>query len=225
VTKIILNSISYGIERLSARGTIPAARSAQISDTIVKQQSPFAQRHCERTRSDPANWSNDISTAAVSSLSPCGRGLGRGAHTGGLDVAPLPSPAHKGGGNGNSADASVVTRALLSQIQFSNSQTQLRARRRRARPELMPETLALRNRGRGECRVPNAPAAWCALGVVKYAHQYSQRRHRIHPAFPTQWFYGLYVISPVTSSFLPPSSQLIQWPRVPGWADKTSAKT
>src|SRR6266567_6701913 len=44
----------------------------------------------------------------------------------------------------------------------------------------------------------------CAIGS-KYAHQYSQRRHRIHPAFPTQWFYGLYVISPVTSSFLPPS--------------------
>ena len=54
------------------------------------------------------------------------------------------------------------------------------------------------------------PGAQCTrspvcAGVVKYAHGYSQRRHRKHPAFPTQWFYGLYVISPVTSSFLPPS--------------------
>jgi hypothetical protein len=40
------------------------------------------------------------------------------------------------------------------------------------------------------------PGAQCTrslvrAGVVKYAHQYSQRRHRNHPAFPTQWFYGL----------------------------------
>jgi hypothetical protein len=40
----------------------------------------------------------------------------------------------------------------------------------------------------------------CAL-VLEYAHEYSQRRHRKHPAFPTQWFYGLYVISPVTGLF------------------------
>src|SRR6267378_1461629 len=26
-----------------------------------------------------------------------------------------------------------------------------------------------------------------------------------HPAFPAQWFYGLYVISPVTIAWLPPS--------------------
>jgi hypothetical protein len=31
---------------------------------------------------------------------------------------------------------------------------------------------------------PQPGAHW----VVKYAHQYSQRRHRNHPAFPTQWF-------------------------------------
>jgi hypothetical protein len=54
------------------------------------------------------------------------------------------------------------------------------------------------------------PGAQCTRSLVraigsKYAHEYSQRRHRIHPAFPTQWSYGLYVISPVTSSFLPPS--------------------
>jgi hypothetical protein len=50
------------------------------------------------------------------------------------------------------------------------------------------------------------PGAQCTrslvcAGVVKYAHEYSQRRHRKHPAFPTQWFYGLYVISPVTGLF------------------------
>jgi hypothetical protein len=42
----------------------------------------------------------------------------------------------------------------------------------------------------------------CAL-VLEYAHEYSQRRHRKHPAFPTQWFYGLYVISPGTGLSCP----------------------
>jgi hypothetical protein len=26
-----------------------------------------------------------------------------------------------------------------------------------------------------------------------------------HPAFPARWFYGLYVLSPVTMAWLPPS--------------------
>ena len=68
------------------------------------------------------------------------------------------------------------------------------------RPSFYKDRPPKENRGRRECRVPNAPAASCALGVVKYAHEYSQRRHRKHPAFPTQWFYGLYVISPATNS-------------------------
>jgi hypothetical protein len=31
----------------------------------------------------------------------------------------------------------------------------------------------------------------CAYGS-EYAHEYSQRVHRKHPAFPAQWFYGLF---------------------------------
>jgi hypothetical protein len=42
-------------------------------------------------------------------------------------------------------------------------------------------------------RARGMPGAQCTRSLVcaggsKYAHQYSQRRHRIHPAFPTQWF-------------------------------------
>src|SRR6266700_2739723 len=36
----------------------------------------------------------------------------------------------------------------------------------RIAPELCFNFSPLESRGRGECRVPNAPAAWCALGVV-----------------------------------------------------------
>jgi len=73
------------------------------------------------------------------------------------------------------------------------------------RPSFVRNSSPFENRGRGECRMPNAPAAWCALGVVKYAHQYSQRRHRKHPAFPTQWFYGVWHALPGDEFVLPPS--------------------
>jgi hypothetical protein len=56
---------------------------------------------------------------------------------------------------------------------------------------------ALPIRGRGEYRMPDAPAASCALIGSKYAHEYSQRVHRNHPAFPAQWFTAYNVLSPV----------------------------
>jgi hypothetical protein len=43
-----------------------------------------------------------------------------------------------------------------------------------------------------------------AIGV-EHAHEYSQRRHRNHPAFPTQWFYGLWRALPGDEFVLPPS--------------------
>jgi hypothetical protein len=54
------------------------------------------------------------------------------------------------------------------------------------------------------------PGAQCTrslvrAGVVKYAHQCSQRRHRKHPAFPTQWFYDLWRTLPGDEFVLPPS--------------------
>ena len=82
---------------------------------------------------------------------------------------------------------------------------------RRAFARGLPESLALVTRGRGECRVPNAPAASCALWVVKYAHEYSQRRHRKHPAFPTQWFYGLLRALPGDHRFVDPVIRATRW--------------
>ena len=59
-------------------------------------------------------------------------------------------------------------------------------------------------------RAQGMPGAQCTrslvcAGVVEYAHEYSQRRHRKHPAFPTQWFYGLYRALPGDRALLPPS--------------------
>jgi hypothetical protein len=73
----------------------------------------------------------------------------------------------------------------------------------RTAPEILPEPFALcKQRARG------MPGAQCTrslarAGVVKYARKYSQRRHRKHPAFPTQWFDDLYVVSPEPGFFAP----------------------
>ena len=61
-------------------------------------------------------------------------------------------------------------------------------------------------RGRGECRVPSAPAASCALGVVQDAHEYSQRSHRKSPGIPARsGFNGFLRALPGDRAFLSPS--------------------
>jgi hypothetical protein len=49
-------------------------------------------------------------------------------------------------------------------------------------------TVRPENRGRGECRAPDAPAASCAHIGNKYAHEYSQRATGITRHSRTQWF-------------------------------------
>jgi hypothetical protein len=51
--------------------------------------------------------------------------------------------------------------------------------------------------------VPNAPEAWCAHIGSKSAHQYSQRRHRKHPAFPRANGFTVYsALFPGTTALL-----------------------
>ena len=78
--------------------------------------------------------------------------------------------------------------------------THLRTPATRIAPEFLFEPPSRSKRARGMPGAQCTRSLVCA-GVVEYAHEYSQRRHRIHPAFPTQWFYGLYVLSPVTGLF------------------------
>jgi hypothetical protein len=64
--------------------------------------------------------------------------------------------------------------------------------------------------GRGECRVPSAPAASCAkvesTRVVTTSSPGSTRHSR------TQWFYGLFRALPGDRAFLPPSSAELRPP-------------
>ena len=60
------------------------------------------------------------------------------------------------------------------------------------------------NRGRREGRVP---AGTRKTPVRERCTRKAPERYRAaeHPAFPAQWFDGLYALSPETNSFLPPS--------------------
>src|SRR5689334_2247125 len=69
-------------------------------------------------------------------------------------------------------------------------------------PELCNLVAPSPERGRREDRALTAPAAPCAMGR-KNAHGFD-RYSRDIPAFPAQWFYGLYVLSPGKRPFLPP---------------------
>jgi hypothetical protein len=60
------------------------------------------------------------------------------------------------------------------------------------------------NRGRRECRAPDAPDSRVCEGSKQRAHALV-RSHRNHPAFPTQWFYGLCRTLPGDRAFLSPS--------------------
>ncbi len=99
----------------------------------------------------------------------------------------------------------TLARHDTSQIRTSNSAafTYDFAISRRIAPKLcLKISSPFLEEGAGNAGCPMHPqprARW----VVKYAHEYSQRRHRIHPAFPTQWFYGLYVLSPGTGFLAP----------------------
>jgi hypothetical protein len=53
-------------------------------------------------------------------------------------------------------------------------------------------------RGRGECRMPDAPAASCAHIGNEYAHEYSQRATGTTRHSRTQWFTAYIVLSPAT---------------------------
>ena len=64
------------------------------------------------------------------------------------------------------------------------------------------------NRGRREGRVPAAPMA----PVHKKARGRNHRCRRSHPAFPAQWFYGLYALSPGTGLVCPRHTQALNEP-------------
>jgi hypothetical protein len=65
-------------------------------------------------------------------------------------------------------------------------------------------------------RARGMPGAQCTrslecAGGSQYALEYSQRRHRKHPAFPTQWFYGFFRALPGDHRFVDPVIRATRW--------------
>jgi hypothetical protein len=67
------------------------------------------------------------------------------------------------------------------------------------------EAVTLENRGRGECRVPNAPAASCVI-KNKHTSVVTTGPPEITRHSRTQWFYGLFRALPGDEFVLSPSS-------------------
>jgi hypothetical protein len=132
-------------------------------------------------------------------------------------------PRHSGG-------ASVTSEPGISRFRgrcFASPRNDV-DKHRRSRDAIAPERCqdfsALRKQ-----RARGMPGAQCTRSLVcaggsEYAHQYSQRRHRKHPAFPTQWFYGLLRALPGDEFLFATVVLRIKWFHVPGWVDKTSAR-
>jgi hypothetical protein len=138
-------------------------------------------------------------TALDYSLPPCGGGLGRGVSR---KVSALGYPLSNSPPQGRREQTEYVARLW---IQFSNSDRRSRTRvralaTRSARGFALPSA----QRGRGERRMPVAPAAPCALCISRThtsnnEHTGNTRHSR------TQWFYDLFRALPRDRALLPPS--------------------
>jgi hypothetical protein len=76
---------------------------------------------------------------------------------------------------------------------------------------LLCKSRPLQSEGAGNAGCPMHPQPGVRILVVKYAHQCSQRKHRKHPASPTQWFYGLLRALPGDHRFVDPVIRATRW--------------
>jgi hypothetical protein len=88
----------------------------------------------------------------------------------------------------------------------------------------MPETSALE-----EERARGMPGAQCTRSLVRaygveYAHEYSQRRHRITSGIPHAMVLRLIRALPGDEFLLPPSPRGLNGISCPGWVDDASAR-
>jgi hypothetical protein len=177
------------------------------------------QRHCERQRSNPSRRTSEGWIA--SSLAPLAMTVipraceGYPVRRGHSVLSPTPR------NTGSSAfadddDRAFGARSVATSYTFSFS--------RRDAPELCQKSFALISRGRGECRVPNAPAAWCALLVVSMHTSIHSGGTGIIRHSPRNGFNGFLRALPGDEFLFATVASRIEWLHVPGWADKTSAR-
>jgi hypothetical protein len=103
------------------------------------------------------------------------------------------------------------------------SQTHVRASRRDAPEDLPGNSSPSQAEGARECRVPVHPQPRVRR-VAKHAHEYSQRVHRINPAFPHAMALQLMSCSSRRSGLFATVASPISDLSAPGRADKPSAR-
>src|SRR6266581_2500880 len=109
--------------------------------------------------------------------------------------------SHKGRGNA----LSRVRRFIFQTALFADTASRSRGT---ICPRFCKNVRLSENRGRRECRMPNAPAA--SRAEKNKAHERSHHGHTgNHPAFPAQWFYGLLRALPGDQACLTPSPALL----------------
>jgi hypothetical protein len=90
-------------------------------------------------------------------------------------------------------------------------QTQLRVLAAYSARGLLRSFCPHQTEGAGNAGCPMHPQPCVRYGGSEYAHRYSQRRHRKHPAFPTQWFYGFLRALPGDHRFVDPVIRATRW--------------
>jgi hypothetical protein len=109
------------------------------------------------------------------------------------------------------------------QFRMSNSQRGCdRAFSRRVSRPSLARTSALEGRGRREGWVSTDTHGPRATKKARGGHH---RLSRKHPAFPAQWFYGLYVLSPGTGLSCPRHARALDQSLSRAWPQRREART
>jgi len=106
----------------------------------------------------------------------------------------------------------------------SGPQTCLQVSRRGCARAMLAFSPPCKAKGAGDAGCSMHPQPDARSGVTKYAHQYSQRKHRKHPASPTQWFTDYTRSSRGPLAVLTPSVRKCRASQ-PGWAPRDSIRT
>jgi len=188
-----------GPRRPVAEVAVPSGRRFRVRFSF-QTAPPLTHRHCERQRSNPSRG-----TPGNRRRPPRMRGI---QHAAASRTQPLASRR-----TGSPGRAGRWQWRRLARNDVVTHIRPLAALRARAMPEISSPSNTKRARG--------MPGAQCTRSLVraggsKYAHQYSQRRHRNHPAFPTQWLERLIRDLPGDEFLFATVTSRIEWLRVPG---------
>ena len=135
--------------------------------------------------SQRVGWAKARRAVPTASRTVGTRSRSSGAHL--RDPLALPTSTHSNGGHASLCPPYALNKGSRS--------------RGALRPSFSSEPPSSHGEGAGKAGRRMAPMVRVQQKSTRQNHRFSRNR----PAFPAQWFYGLYVVSPVNRAFLPPS--------------------